>query len=61
MRKGEQSPLSVGKRLRQALELSDGLGQDEMSNAQSGGTTFGLPGGRMTLQFFRAIVGRHRE
>ena len=34
---------------------------DKMSNAQSGGTTFGLPGGRMTLQFFRAIVGRHRE
>jgi hypothetical protein len=34
---------------------------DKMSNGQSGGTTFGLPGGRMTLQFFRANVGRRPE
>jgi hypothetical protein len=39
-------PATSSDRLADPDELAD-----KMSNGQSGGTTFGLPGGRMTLQF----------
>jgi hypothetical protein len=39
-------PVTANDRLADPDELAD-----KMSNGQSGGTTFGIPGGRMTLQF----------
>ena len=39
-------PVTANDRLADPAELAD-----KMSNGQSGGTSFGLPGGRMTLQF----------
>jgi hypothetical protein len=39
-------PVTSNNRLADPDELAD-----KMSNGQSGGTIFGLPGGRMTLQF----------
>ena len=39
-------PVTANDRLADPDELAD-----KMSNGQSGGTIFGLPGGRMTLQF----------
>jgi len=40
------SPETMGNRLADPDELAD-----RMSNGQSGGTTFGVPGGHMMLQF----------
>ena len=40
------NPETMNSRLADPDELAD-----KMSNGQSGGTSFGLPGGRMTLQF----------
>jgi hypothetical protein len=40
------SPETMSNRLADPDELTD-----KMSNGQSGGTTFGVPGGRMMLQF----------
>jgi len=39
-------PVTANNRLADPDELAD-----KMSNGQSGGTSFGLPSGRMTLQF----------
>ena len=39
-------PVTANNRLADPDELAD-----KMSKGQSGGTSFGLPGGRMTLQF----------
>ena len=40
------NPATVSNRLADPDELAD-----KMSNGQSGGTTFGVPGGHMMLQF----------
>ena len=40
------NPVTMNSRLADPDELAD-----KMSNGQSGGTIFGLPSGRMTLQF----------
>jgi hypothetical protein len=40
------NPSTISNRLADPDELAD-----KMSNGQSGGTIFGLPGGRLTLQF----------
>ena len=40
------NPETMSNRLADPDELAD-----KMSNGQSGGSTFGLPGGHMTLQF----------
>jgi len=42
----QTDPVTANNRLADPDELVD-----KMSSGQSGGTTFGLPGGRMTLQF----------
>jgi hypothetical protein len=46
------NPETMSNRLADPDELAD-----KMSNGQSGGTTFGLPGGRMTLQFSGPMSG----
>ena len=46
------NPETMSNRLADPDELAD-----RMSNGQSGGTTFGVPGGRMMLQFSAPPAG----